>query len=573
MRMKRIAACVAALMSAVAVPAYVSAQQSASSEVAVAVPRLVNVSGEYHPKDGGSAVPLETLTLRVYSRQTGGVPLWQETQTVAVDAYGFYSVVLGATQKDGIPPDVFASSGAQWLGLTWARDGTVEGPRTRLTSVPYALRAADAETLGGLPASAYQLATNAPRAGANVQPVYSVPMGAIAMPNVNAAPDVAGASTPAAPKALLGGSTNFLAKYYNGSDVGASAIYEINGFTGFNTTTPQDIIHSRFTNGDGTLTGLAVQNLGTSPLSYSGMLFYDQNGQVAQFQGFGNITHEYRINNVASNATINFMTGGVSRFLADSIGHVGINNASPAVTFDVARDGFFADAHFMTYMNSSAGTFVDGGFARGTFAAPLALQAGDLLASHGAWGHMGGSSGFARSASMTFTASEAFTPAARGTDITFYNTASGTTSPTPRMIIHNDGSVGIGTTGPLDKLQVLGDIRVGTGTTNGCIKNFAGTGIVGTCSSDARLKEDIRAFAPVLDRVAALRPVLFKWRADQFPERHYGNDPAYGLIAQEVEAVLPEMVVTQDDGMKAVDYSELPLLAIQAIKELKQRVA
>ena len=47
------------------------------------------------------------------------------------------------------------------------------------------------------------------------------------------------------------------------------------------------------------LTGYAVQNLGNTATSYSGMLFYDQNGALGQFQGFNNVTHEYRINNIA----------------------------------------------------------------------------------------------------------------------------------------------------------------------------------------------------------------------------------------------------------------------------------
>jgi hypothetical protein len=47
------------------------------------------------------------------------------------------------------------------------------------------------------------------------------------------------------------------------------------------------------------------------------MLFYDQNGALGQFQGFNNSTHEYRINNVASGGTINFMLGGASKFKAD----------------------------------------------------------------------------------------------------------------------------------------------------------------------------------------------------------------------------------------------------------------
>ena len=43
------------------------------------------------------------------------------------------------------------------------------------------------------------------------------------------------------------------------------------------------------------------------------------------------------------------------------------------------------------------------------------------------------------------------------------------------------------------------------------------------------------------------------------------------MIAQDVEQVLPELVVTNDDGFKAVDYSELPLLTIQAVRELKSK--
>jgi hypothetical protein len=59
------------------------------------------------------------------------------------------------------------------------------------------------------------------------------------------------------------------------------------------------------------------------------------------------------------------------------------------------------------------------------------------------------------------------------------------------------------------------------------------------------------------------------WRAAEFPERHFGEAQAYGLIAQDVEQVLPELVETNSDGYKAVDYTKLPLLTLQAVKELK----
>jgi hypothetical protein len=130
-------------------------------------------------------------------------------------------------------------------------------------------------------------------------------------------------------------------------------------------------------------------------------------------------------------------------------------------------------------------------------------------------------------------------------------------------------SVAIGATTAADKLQVVGDIRVGTSGTNGCIKNFSGAGIMGTCSSDMRLKQNIRPFLPILGKLIQLRPVSYDWRSEEHPEFHFGSERANGLIAQEVEKVFPDMVATDERGYKAVNYSELPLLLLQAVRELK----
>jgi hypothetical protein len=110
---------------------------------------------------------------------------------------------------------------------------------------------------------------------------------------------------------------------------------------------------------------------------------------------------------------------------------------------------------------------------------------------------------------------------------------------------------------------------VGTTGTNGCVKNFAGTQLTGTCVSDRRFKKNITPFGSTLNQLTALQPVHFYWRAAEFPDRHFGEAQTYGLIAQDVEQVFPELVVTGEDGFKAIDYSKLPLLTIQAVKELK----
>jgi hypothetical protein len=95
----------------------------------------------------------------LYKDQQGGAALWQETQNVTLDASGRYTVQLGSSLSGGLPLDVFTSGEARWLGVH--ADGEPEQPRVLLLSVPYALKAADAETVGGLPPSAFMLAVPA----------------------------------------------------------------------------------------------------------------------------------------------------------------------------------------------------------------------------------------------------------------------------------------------------------------------------------------------------------------------------------------------------------------------------
>ena len=135
------------------------------------------------------------------------------------------------------------------------------------------------------------------------------------------------------------------------------------------------------------------------------------------------------------------------------------------------------------------------------------------------------------------------------------------------FLINTQGNVGIGTQGPLDKLHVIGDIRVGVTGTNGCLKNNNGGTIIGTCSSDVRFKRNLLPFGPTLQKLARLQPKYFFWRTAEFPNRNFGPAREAGLIAQEVEQVLPELVSEDAEGFKQVDYSKLPLMLLQAVKE------
>ncbi|WP_263350385.1 autotransporter outer membrane beta-barrel domain-containing protein [Acidicapsa acidisoli] len=120
------------------------------------VPRLMKFSGVVADPDGKPATGIVAVTFNFYKEQEGAA-LWTETQNLQLDAQGRYTVLLGAGSAAGLPIDLFASGNALWLGVQPELAGQSELPRVLLVAVPYALKAADADTLGGKPASAYAL--------------------------------------------------------------------------------------------------------------------------------------------------------------------------------------------------------------------------------------------------------------------------------------------------------------------------------------------------------------------------------------------------------------------------------
>ncbi len=123
-----------------------------------AVPRVTNFSGVLQDRAGKPQTGTVGITFSLYEEEQGGAALWSEVQNVPLDEQGRYAVLLGATRTDGLPLDVFASGKARWLGIEAQGVDMAELPRVLLVGVPYALKAADADTLGGKPASAYALA-------------------------------------------------------------------------------------------------------------------------------------------------------------------------------------------------------------------------------------------------------------------------------------------------------------------------------------------------------------------------------------------------------------------------------
>jgi hypothetical protein len=95
--------------------------------------------------------------------------------------------------------------------------------------------------------------------------------------------------------------------------------------------------------------------------------------------------------------------------------------------------------------------------------------------------------------------------------------------------------------------------------------------IIAYNSSDERLKDNIQVIKGSLDKIGEIRGVEFDWN-EKSPgwARERGHD--VGVIAQEVQKVIPEIVVERKNGFLGVDYKRLVPLLIESIKELKQEV-
>ena len=121
-----------------------------------------------------------------------------------------------------------------------------------------------------------------------------------------------------------------------------------------------------------------------------------------------------------------------------------------------------------------------------------------------------------------------------------------------------NGALGVGTTNP---------------TTVGLIE--ATNDIVAFYSSDERLKENIKPIPWALDKILKINGVTFDWKPLTEEQKIYihGNEGHdVGVIAQEIEKVLPEVVTTRDNGYKAVKYEKIVALLIEAIKEQQSEI-
>ena len=84
------------------------------------------------------------------------------------------------------------------------------------------------------------------------------------------------------------------------------------------------------------------------------------------------------------------------------------------------------------------------------------------------------------------------------------------------------------------------------------------------------MKENVLTISGSLDILKQIGGYTFDWIPTEGAHQYEGHD--IGVIAQEIEAVLPELVITRDNGYKAVKYEKMVALLIETNKELLKRI-
>jgi hypothetical protein len=119
----------------------------------------------------------------------------------------------------------------------------------------------------------------------------------------------------------------------------------------------------------------------------------------------------------------------------------------------------------------------------------------------------------------------------------------------------------------------FGSFGVGTAASGTTGEIRATNNVTAYYSSDERLKDNVKVITDALGKVQAIRGVEFDWNnLKEAEDGYFVRKHDVGVIAQEVEKVLPEVVATREDGIKAVKYDRIVPLLIEAIKELKAEI-
>ncbi|MBL4754476.1 MAG: tail fiber domain-containing protein [Flavobacteriales bacterium] len=309
---------------------------------------------------------------------------------------------------------------------------------------------------------------------------------------------------------------------------GGPTISGSGGNVGIGTTSPEGALHIVSASaGSQTLRGIvmgasgdfeSIELKGASSTLGGGFIDFGYPGN--DFQGrliYGNADNAMR-----------FYTATVERVHITSTGNVGIGTSTPTSKLAINSTGAFDQFSLVSPYDA-------GGWARGADMKFTKLAATEHRGL--AYGLLG--SGDALTGAYFSAVEDDATPWLAS-----------------QLFLHANGNVGIGTTSPTNKLHVNGKL-----TTNGTNE-----------ISDIRWKKDIEPIETALAKVLQMRGVHYYWRISEFPDKDFANDRQIGVIAQEVEKIVPELVETDSEGWKSVQYSNITALLIEGMKEQQKLI-
>jgi hypothetical protein len=294
----------------------------AESSSRFSLPRIVRITNTLRGEDGRALSGAYEVKVSLFESESGGSAVWSEQHLVNVDDRGQYFLLLGSQSPDGLPLGVFQDGRARWLEIEVL--GFPPQSRLMLVSVPYALKAGDADTLGGRPLRDFMLVQETSSSGGAER------LQSAAASEVETSGTVSSVSNTA----------NRVAKFVGVDTLGDSLIFDNGTNVGIGTTSPQQKLD---VNGNITLSnapggaGLAGFNISGDGVFRAGINMPTLLGESLPARQGAFFTMDTR----AAESVLAIFTKSagssteIERLTIKSTGNVGIGNPFPSQKLDV----------------------------------------------------------------------------------------------------------------------------------------------------------------------------------------------------------------------------------------------
>jgi len=504
------------------------------------VPNLIGFQGQLtesgNPVDGDVEI-----SFKIYNVATGGSPMWTEVRTVTVSD-GRYSILLGSeTTLEGL--EFF---GDRWLALHVTGQSEMT-PRYRLATSPYSMRSRVADSVASIPVGLVDSTKlheesisllNISGGGASLNQVlkwtgdewapfedltgagydYWERSGNLVFLG-DTLDSVSIRSDSAVADLFVEGNTRVTGNFIGGQNCTIdSSFYDSGILSGLSNriTSAYAFIGGGYLN---TAYEYSAVGGGEQNLAFGNHTFI---GGGAKHQVFGNYGCVLGGDSCYVGASHGVVVGGQTNRVNDQCGAIVGGYANTASYYGSVVGGMF---------NNAGGNFgaVPGGYGNQADGNCSFAAGQNAKALH--WG--------------------TYVWADRSTSSQFPSTDSN------QYLIRAAGGVGIGTATPAAQLDVNGSIR--------CVSL--------TQTSDARYKKNLRKIQDPIQKLSNLEGVEFEWDQKVDSTTKLSSSSQIGLLAQEVEKQFPQLVATDKNGLKSVDYGKLTAVLLEAIKELNARLA